>query len=109
MHGCLWVFSDDEWREFQKTVTPKTPWDSDGLRLERFFVGSAVECTTDTQGRVIIPEDLRAMAGITDETYVVGVGKKVEIWSKSRYDEFKNSHTDEVIQQLGAARQVAFV
>lgn len=106
MHGCLWIYGEEEWREFQKMLTPKSPLDGQGLKLERIFVGSAVECTTDPQGRVSIPENLRTAAAIEGEIWVVGVGQKLEIWSKDRWEEFNNAHTDDVIEQLGAAMQI---
>jgi len=102
MHGCLWVFSDDAWREFQKLLTPTFPLDGNGLKLERFFVGSAVECSPDAQGRIFIPQNLRDYAGITSEIWVVGLGGKLEIWSDEKWRQFNTDLTDEVIQQLGA-------
>lgn len=102
MNGCLWVFSDDEWREFQRMMTPKSLLDSKGLKLERFFIGSAVECIPDAQGRISIPQNLRDYAGIVDDIWVIGLGNKVEIWSSTRWEEFNNSLTDEAIEELGA-------
>lgn len=102
MHGCLWVFSDDEWREFQKMMTPKSLLDSRGLKLERFFIGSAVECTPDGQGRVALPQNLRDYAEIDADIWVVGLGTKVEIWSSVKWDEFNASLTDDVIEELGS-------
>lgn len=106
MHGCLWVLGDDEWREFQKIMTPKSPLDSNGLKLERFFVGSAVESTPDPQGRIFIPQDLRKYAEITDDIWVVGLSDKVEIWSAARWNAFNEACTDEVIENLGALLKV---
>ena len=102
MHGCLWVFSDEDWREFQKVLTPKSLLDSRGLKLERFFVGSAVECSPDGQGRVFIPQNLRDYATLDGDIWVVGLGSKVEIWSDAKWREFNTALTDEVIEQLGA-------
>ena len=102
MHGCLWIFSDEEWREFQQMMTPESLLDSRGLKLERFFVGSAVECIPDAHGRIFIPQSLREYAGITDEVWIVGLGNKVEIWSSERWKEFNKALTDEVIEELGA-------
>ncbi len=36
-----------------------------------------------------------------DTVWVVGLTDKVEIWSKSRWDEFNASLTDSVIAELG--------
>ncbi len=102
LHGCLWIFADQHWQDFQKKLTPRSLLDSDALKLERFFLGSAVECMPDGQGRIGIPEDLRRYAGIVDsDICVVGLGTRVEIWSGARWEEFNSSLTDEVIQDLG--------
>lgn len=106
MHGCLWVFADDEWRDFQKMMSPKSYLDSRGIKLERFFVGSAVECIPDGQGRIALPLNLRDYAGIEDDIWVVGLGAKVEIWSVRKWDEFNAALTDEVIEGLGAGLEV---
>lgn len=105
MHGCLWIFSEEEWREFQNKVAPKSFLDGRGIKLERFFVGSAVECMPDGQGRIAIPQNLREYAGIVDDIWVVALGKKVEIWSDAKWQEFNDSLTDEVIEELGSEAQ----
>lgn len=101
MHGCLWILSEEEWRDFQRMLAPKSPLDSKGLKLERFFVGSAVECTPDGQGRIAVPQNLREHAAIIDDIWVVGLGTKVEIWSDARWNEFNDTLTDDVIEELG--------
>jgi len=101
MHGCLWVFGEEEWRGFQTMMTPTSPLDSRGLKLERFFIGSAIECVPDAQGRIFIPQNLRDYAGIVDDVWLVGLGNKVEIWCSARWQEFNNALTDDVIEQLG--------
>lgn len=101
--GCLWLFPEDEWKAFQEAMTPKDLLDVDGLKLERFFVGSAVECTPDSQGRIFIPQDLKKYAGIKDSVYIVGLGSKVEIWASDRWEEFQTI-SDEEIQKIGRAR-----
>jgi len=102
MHGCLWVFSEEEWRDFEKMMTPKLALDGRGFRLQRVFVGSAVECVPDGQGRIFIPQNLRDYAEIRDDIRVVGLGNKIEIWSSKRWDEFNQALTDDIIEQLGA-------
>jgi MraZ protein len=102
LHGCLWVFSGKLWPEIQKTLVPHSLLDTRGVRLERYFVGSAVECTPDRQGRVNIPPLLLAHAGVTPESgiWIVGLSDKVEIWSKPRWEEFNSTMTDEIIEEL---------
>ena len=83
-------------------MTPKSFLDSRGIKLERFFVGSAVECIPDGQGRIALPQNLREYAEITDDIEVVGLGAKVELWASHKWDEFNSALTDEVIEELGS-------
>lgn len=103
LHGCLWVFSEKAWPMVQQKLTPKSLLDVRGIKLERYFLGAACECVPDKQGRVAIPQILMDHAGIDDgdSIWVVGLTDKVEIWSKTRWDEFNAGLTDEVIAELG--------
>lgn len=104
LHGCLWIFPEKTWPHIQQKLTPKSLLDTKGLKLERFFLGAASECTPDKQGRVAIPQMLLDHAGIKpgDETWIVGLTDKVEIWSKSAWDEFNAGLTEEVLAALGS-------
>ncbi len=103
LHGCLWVFADRNWREITQKLTPKSLLDERGVKLERYFLGAACECVPDKQGRVAIPQMLLTHAGIKagGDVWALGLMDKVEIWSKSRWDEFNASLTDDVIAELG--------
>ncbi len=41
----------------------------------------------DAKGRIIMPENLTAAAGLTETAVFVGVGNKFEIWEPERYVE----------------------
>ena len=103
LHGCLWIFSERDWPQVQKKLVPRSFLDERGIKLERYFLGAACECTPDKQGRVGIPQMLMNHAGIKsgDTVWVVGLTDKVEIWNKSRWDEFNAGLTDRIIADLG--------
>jgi MraZ protein len=103
LHGCLWVFPERAWPQIQQKLTPKSLLDDRGVKLERYFLGAACECTPDKQGRIAIPQMLMNHAKIEtgDSIWVVGLTDKIEVWSKTRWDEFNASLTDEIIAELG--------
>jgi len=103
LHGCLWVFPDRMWPAVQQKLTPKSLLDDRGVKLERYFLGAASECIPDRQGRVAIPQMLMDHARIKpgESIWVVGLTDKVEIWSRSKWDEFNSQLTDQVIAELG--------
>jgi len=103
MHGCLWIFSERDWPQMQQKLTPKSFLDERKLKLERYFLGAACECSPDRQGRVAIPQMLMNHAAIKngDSIWIIGLADKIEIWSASRWDEFNASLTDEMLSELG--------
>jgi MraZ protein len=103
LHGCLWVFSERGWPQVQQVLTPRSLLDERGLKLERYFLGAACECTPDRQGRIAIPPMLMAHAGIKCgcSIWIVGLTEKIEIWEKSRWDAFNATLTDSLIADLG--------
>jgi MraZ protein len=55
---------------------------------EEFLValyGRSETVTIDTEGRVVLPEELKSYAGITDAVAFVGLGHKFQIWEPQRF------------------------
>jgi MraZ protein len=52
--------------------------DQDDLATAIF--GDSVQLPFDSEGRIVLPEDLMAHAGITDTAAFVGMGRKFQIW-----------------------------
>ena len=40
----------------------------------------------DKQGRILIPASLKDFAALLKDVVLIGVGSRVEIWSKERYE-----------------------
>lgn len=101
---CLWVFTEEGFRKLDDHLKSQPMLNASAVRLQRFFSGEAVETAADTQGRVAIPQSLREFAFIDKEVTIVGTGNRIEIWSKSRWDDITNLVTDEMISE--AAREI---
>jgi MraZ protein len=67
---------------------PKTVWRNDvsTRAFLRQFCASASVCNLDRQGRILIPPKLRQYAEIESEVLVIGVLRKLELWSPSRWE-----------------------
>ena len=45
----------------------------------------AVDLELDSQGRILVPPELRRYAGLEREVIVVGVNTSIEIWSPAQW------------------------
>jgi MraZ protein len=99
---CLFVYRENDFLEMEKKLEAQPALDRHTIRLQRWFSAEAIETQVDNQGRVAIPSNLRDFAGIDEEVVIVGAGSRIEVWSRSGWDAFNASLTDEDIS-LSAA------
>jgi len=101
MHGCIWVFPREEWEKVLAKLQSDSLVDGRALTLQRFFLGTASECSLDPQGRLLIPPVLREYAGIDSEILIIGACAKIEIWAKEKWEAYNAAITDEKLEELG--------
>lgn len=87
---CLFVFSEEEWQNFEKRIRELSFYDKDARNFTRFFFAGASDCTLDKQGRITIPPILRDYANLTKETRIIGVSTRLEIWEAGLWEETSN-------------------
>ena len=87
LEGCLFVYSQEEWRKFVAELNTLPRMNKDSRTFQRYFLGSAYEGSFDKQGRVLVSATLRKAAGLTKDVVLVGVLDRVEIWDKDRWEE----------------------
>jgi len=85
---CVYIYDKSDWQEeAQKYIENSKVDEQAKIRdLERYVYSSATETTIDSQGRVVIPANLIEFAQIRNETSVVGVGNRIEIWNKQGWE-----------------------
>lgn len=85
LDGCLFVYDNAGFRIFEEKLKSLPLTNKDARQFVRFFLAGAANVEIDKQGRVLIPSVLREFAEITKEAVLVGVGSRIEIWSKERW------------------------
>ena len=78
--NCISVYPRDEWVRFLESLTD--------MKKLRFFSAGSKECELDTQGRIVIPQNLRDYIGLKKEIAVIGAFKHVEIWNRDKWIEY---------------------
>lgn len=59
-------------------------FDPEVERVQRLRLGFAVEVEVDRQGRVNLPANLRAFAGIERDAVLISLADRIEIWDEKR-------------------------
>ena len=82
-HGCLMIFPRPEWEKFRERIN-NLPMSAQWWK--RIFLGNAMDVEMDGTGRVLISPELRAAAGISRDTMLLGLGSYFELWDKAIHD-----------------------
>ncbi len=95
--GCLFVYSVEDFAV--KADKLKAMPMAQALPLQRYFMANAAEIEADKQGRILIPGNLRELAGLEKEIVVTGVSDHCEIWSPQRWQAVSGEITDEMLMK----------
>ena len=87
LDGCLFVFSDEEWKAFEIKLKSLPLTNKNARQFARFFVAGATPCELDKQGRILLPATLREFAGLEKDVVLTGMLNRIEIWSKEKWSE----------------------
>ncbi len=83
---CLFVYSIKEWQNIVSKLNNLPFTKKDARNFVRFFLSGAAECEFDKQGRINITSPLVRYANIDKECVIIGVNERIEIWSKSDFE-----------------------
>ena len=87
MDGCLFVYANEDWNAFEQKLTSLPLINKEARQFARFFLAGAAQVELDKQGRILVPASLREFAGLDKDVVLVGVGSRIEIWNKEKYED----------------------
>jgi len=103
LDGCLWAYGRSEWEALAEKIAKLPTTNPAARNFSRFVFSSAFDSIPDRQGRILLPQNLRDYAGIQNETIVIGVKNKLEIWNPAKWSEVVTAveqDTEAIVAQL---------
>lgn len=102
MDGCLFVYANDDWSAFEQKLTSLPLINKEARKFARFFLAGAAQVEVDKQGRILLPANLRQFAGLEKDVVLVGVGSRIEIWSRENWE---NMDVDSDMDDIAATME----
>lgn len=103
LDGCLFGFSLNEWTQFEEKLKSLPLTNKNARDFVRFFLSGAVNVEIDKQGRFLVASNLREYASMEKEVVIIGVGTRIEFWSKDnwkKYNSSDNISADELAENM---------
>lgn len=100
---CLWAYTRSEWERLAEQIAKMPSAHRPSRNLARFLFSSAFDSSPDKQGRVLITQPLRDYAEIENETVIIGVMNRIEIWQPQHWSDIINEveqSPEAIIEQL---------
>ena len=87
--GHLRAYTPDEFvTRVEKPLMEQDGFDPGVEETQRLRLGFATEVEVDRQGRLLLPANLRAMAGLDREVVVMSLLERLEVWDPARLSEW---------------------
>lgn len=102
---CLSGMSMEEWELFSAKLSSLPVSDTSGQAIRRKIYSMAAACEIDKQGRILIPAQLRELAGLSKDATLIGVGERLEIWNPETLSDYSakcDENYDEALAHLAA-------
>ncbi len=100
----LFLFPKEEWDKLAEKLANLPLGQSNSRAFARLMLAGAMDVEVDKQGRVMLPEYLRAYAGLQKSVVVCGLYTRLELWDETSWNAYKSKMEEDaesVAEQLG--------
>lgn len=91
---CLYVFPAEEFARVHERASAAPVSDKRARDYLRVLLSGAHDDVPDKQGRLSIPANLRAYAGLDRDVAVIGTGTRAEIWDAAAWETYLADRVD---------------
>jgi MraZ protein len=85
---CLTLYTQSEWKRLGDELEQMSAFNPSVNKFKRLFLDGIAQIDMDSAGRLLIPKALQEYAGLSKEVVFWLQGNKVEIWDKTRKEQY---------------------
>jgi len=100
---CLSLYPMQSWEPLYAKISTLNDFDPRVREFRRFFLNGATIVEPDAAGRLLLPPNLKAYAGLEKDIVLAAAVDKIEIWSSSNYQKFFESYAPDDFSTLAQA------
>lgn len=93
---CIAAYPRKEWQSLKERLSQSQIATRDVKLFLRFFYSGVTECPIDRLGRILIPQSLKSFAKIVKDVVIIGMDKRIEIWSKEEWEKLVGEVTSDM-------------
>jgi len=97
---CLPIYPYDEWLECERKMEAVEDQSEQFRAFQRLLYSYTNEVEMDSNGRVLVPQISRDEIGLEKSAYLIGHGKKFELWSESGWLQNRENTDEQLIESL---------
>ena len=95
-NACLFIYPQSEWEEIEAKIGRMSTFKKEARLLQHLLIGHARELELDSNGRVLVPPELRAYAKLDKKVTLVGQSHRFELWSQANWNAKRDALLSEV-------------
>ncbi len=104
LDNCLVLYPKKEWAKLAEKISALPFNKTNDRTIARFILAGAADADFDNQGRISLPEHLRAFAKLSKKAVIAGLYNRLEIWDEAAWQAYKKStekQSNQIAEALG--------
>lgn len=97
---CLTLYPIKSWEPIFKEIRKLNDFDPKVRAFRRYFLNGATMMELDSAGRLLVPPNLKEHAGLEKDIVLVSAVNKIEIWDKTKYQQFFETFSPETFSTV---------
>jgi MraZ protein len=97
---CLSLYTSVSWEPVFSELGKLNDFDPKVRQFKRYFLNGATQVSPDSAGRILLPKNLMEYAGLAKDIVLVSAIDKIEIWDKTKYQQFFETFSPEAFSDL---------